>query len=270
MSAVFSRISRYRDLPDVVIPDARGRAAESRSLRLLPETEAALLHTVEEGDRLDHLADRYLGQPRSWWHIADANPEFLSPQALLGRGPEAAVEIPVAWEGWTPPWAGLLRALRDAPGVESAALGTAGMPEPAAEVQVAAEPALELDPALSLELSAGVPMQEVRPAVAEAMRRWGVSLSPDVRLEMPDGATWVLADRGKRRVWAFALFASAGSLRVHEAVPVHLWAVRAGYNRLLASAEGLLARVEARGFRAGPPAEETRVGRGIVIPPRPA
>lgn len=270
MSAVFSRISRYRGLPDVVVPDARGRSVESRSLRLLPDTEGALLHTVEEGDRLDHLADRYFGQSRSWWHIADANPEFLSPQALLGRGPEAVAQIPVEWEGWAAPWSGLLRALREVPGVESAAMGTPALSEPAVELRVAPDPVFELDPALSQELTAGVPLQEVRPALAQALIGWGVALSPEVRLEMPDAVTWTLTDRAERRVWVFGLDADAGVLGVYPAVPAHLWAVRVGFNRLLASAGDLAAVAEELGFRAEQPVDEPRVGRQVVIPTRPA
>lgn len=135
MSPVFSRVSRYRGLPDVVTTDARGRAVRSRGLRLLPAVEGVLAHTVEEGDRLDHLADRYYGQPRSWWRIADANPELLSPDDLLGGGPRSTVVVPLEWKGPAPRWAELLRTLRDTPGVEDAAMGTAAAGEDAVEVE---------------------------------------------------------------------------------------------------------------------------------------
>jgi hypothetical protein len=132
---VFSRVSRYRDLPDVVTTDSRGRAVRSRSLRLLPAVQGVLAHTVEEGDRLDHLADRYYGQPRSWWRIADANPELLSPDDLLGDGPRSTVVVPLEWEDPAAPrWSELLRALRDTPGVEDAAMGTAATGEDTVEV----------------------------------------------------------------------------------------------------------------------------------------
>lgn len=270
MSAVFSRISRYRDLPDVVAPDARGRRVRSRSLRLLPQAGAALLHTVEEGDRLDHLADRYFGQPRSWWHIADANPEFLSPQALLGSEPGTVVEIPVEWEGPTPPWSGLLRTLSGTPGVEAAAMGTLDRPEPELELELAAEPSFALAPALAGELRASVLAQEASPALAAALAARGVALSARVRLEKHDEATWVVTDRGNGRVRVLRLFADAGVLSAYDAVPVHLWGVRVGFNRLLVTAEELRALAGAGGFEPGLPVPEQRVGRQIVIPPRPA
>lgn len=34
-------------------------------------------HTVREGDRLDLMALYYYNDDRSWWIIADANPEFV-------------------------------------------------------------------------------------------------------------------------------------------------------------------------------------------------
>jgi|GEM_PF-418160 len=267
---MFSRISRYRGLPDVVVPDARGRAVESKSLRLLPDADGALLHTVEEGDRLDHLAHRYFGQPRSWWHIVDANPEFLSPPALLGNEPGTAVEIPVEWTGATPPWSGLLRALRGTRGVEAAATGTPDRPEPVLELELAAAPSFSLDPALGAELKASARAQKVSPALAAALEARGTALPADVRLEMPDEFTWVATDREDGRILVFRLFPDAGVLNAYDAEPVHLWGVRVGFNRLLLSADDLRDRVEDEGFRTGLAVEETRVGRQIVIPPRPA
>ncbi len=270
MSAVFSRLSRYRDLPDVVVPDARGRAVESKSLRLLPDAEGALLHTVEEGDRLDHLAHRYFGQPRSWWHIVDANPEFLSPRALLGNEPGTVVEIPVEWKGATSPWSGLLRALLGTLGVETAAMGTPDRPEPVLELELAAAPSFSLDPALGAELKASALAQEASPALAAALAVRGTALPADARLEMPDDFTWVVTDREDGRVLVFRLFPEAGVLNAYEAVPVHLWSVRVGFNRLLLAADELRALAETAGFATGLAVEERRVGRQIVIPPRPA
>lgn len=117
---MFSKISRYRKLPDVVTTDNKGRVSASRDLRLLPEVSGAFLHTVEAVDRLDHLASKYYKQPRKWWRICDANPEFMSPQALLGKEPIVTDRFPLTFEGngTQPPWAGLLRGLSETLGVE--------------------------------------------------------------------------------------------------------------------------------------------------------
>jgi hypothetical protein len=117
---MFSKISRYRKLADVVMTDAKGRKLASKSLRLLPEVSGTFLHTVTEGDRLDHLAYKYYKQPRKWWRICDANPEFMSPQALLGKEPIVTTRFPLIFndDQGQPPWAKLLEKLPKMVGVE--------------------------------------------------------------------------------------------------------------------------------------------------------
>ena len=120
---MFSRASRYRDLPDVVTVDASGRRLSSRELRLPEPVPGRHRHTVTEGDRLDALADRYYRKPANWWRICDANPEILSPQALVGAEPVLTHRIEVTSQGAGPPaWADLLRALNARVGVVRAVL----------------------------------------------------------------------------------------------------------------------------------------------------
>jgi hypothetical protein len=110
---MFSRISRYRKLPDEVTTDAQGRCLQAKILRLLPDVPGDFLHTVEEGDRLDHLAYKYYRQPRKWWRMCDANPAFMSPQALLGQESLVTDRFPLTWDDGAgpPPWAALRGAL---------------------------------------------------------------------------------------------------------------------------------------------------------------
>jgi hypothetical protein len=42
------------------------------------------LHTVIEGDRIDLLAHRYLGDARLWWIICDYNDIFFSLELAPG------------------------------------------------------------------------------------------------------------------------------------------------------------------------------------------
>ena len=86
--------------------------------------EATSEHIVEEIDRLDHLAQKYYQQPRTWWHICDANPALLSPRALLGHEPLVTAQFPLTWEGPDPPWSDLLAVLGQTLGVEAARMGT--------------------------------------------------------------------------------------------------------------------------------------------------
>jgi len=115
---MFSSFSRYRKLPDIVTTDAKGRTFASKTLRLLPSVSGTFQHTVEDGDRLDHIAFQYYRQPTKWWRISDANPEFLSPQELLGKEPVVTDRFPVIFDGPQPPWAALTRSLNEHVGIE--------------------------------------------------------------------------------------------------------------------------------------------------------
>ena len=115
---MFSRISRYRTLPDIVTTDAEGRTLVSKTLRPLPEAPGTFRHTVADADRLDHLAYKYYRQPSRWWRLSDANPEFLSPQALLGKEPIITDRFPLEFDGAQPPWAALVQKLTQHVGVE--------------------------------------------------------------------------------------------------------------------------------------------------------
>jgi hypothetical protein len=115
---MFSRISRYRTLPDIIATDAAGRTLVSKTLRPLPEARGTFRRTVEDADRLDHLAYKYYRQPTKWWRVSDANPEFLSPQALLGKEPIVTDRFPLEFDGAQPPWVDLVRNLTQQVGVE--------------------------------------------------------------------------------------------------------------------------------------------------------
>lgn len=118
MIAVFDRASRYRSVPDVVVPDATGRVLAAKDFRPLPDVTGDFRHTVLAGDRLDRLATTYYGQPLRYWRICDANPGFLSPLAMLDREPVVTTRFPVTPQAGTPQWAALLAALAATVGVE--------------------------------------------------------------------------------------------------------------------------------------------------------
>lgn len=68
--------TRYYGVPlaQITLPD--GRTVRYLRRRLLPEpaTMATVFeYRVAEGDRLDLLANRFLGDPLAAWQIADAN-----------------------------------------------------------------------------------------------------------------------------------------------------------------------------------------------------
>lgn len=111
------RPSRYHEPAVALPPDARGRTPATAPLRVLPAITGSFRHVVAEGERLDHLAYQYYEEPTSWWQFCDANPEFLSPLALLGQESVGTVRIPIRDPGtgtptdWATLWATVKRRL---------------------------------------------------------------------------------------------------------------------------------------------------------------
>jgi phage tail protein X len=87
---MFPITSRYYGVKTATIQLADGRPVRYLLRRFIPSADRfALLqeHTVSEGDRLDNLAAKYLGDPEAFWRIADAN-EAMAPEELtdlIGR-----------------------------------------------------------------------------------------------------------------------------------------------------------------------------------------
>jgi hypothetical protein len=91
---MFQPTSRYHDVETVkmTVRDSRGepRIVSYKRRRFVPSgaTITTLVeHTVAQGDRLDNLAARYVGDPEQFWRICDDNnvvrPEELTEE--IGR-----------------------------------------------------------------------------------------------------------------------------------------------------------------------------------------
>lgn len=68
--------SRYAQTPLATLEDAAGRRITYLRRRIVPQVDrfaAVREHAVEQGDRLDRLAQTYLGQAELYWRICDAN-----------------------------------------------------------------------------------------------------------------------------------------------------------------------------------------------------
>jgi hypothetical protein len=118
MSTVPSARSRYHRVPVVTLADLRRGAVVVTEARPLPATTPALQHTLAAGDRLDRLAWTFYGDPLQLWRICDANPDFLSPLALMGQEASTTVGLPVVTPGDGPPWAPMLATLTATVGVD--------------------------------------------------------------------------------------------------------------------------------------------------------
>jgi hypothetical protein len=84
---LFPPHSRYHGIDIAGLTAADGRPIAYLRRRIVPPPERfALLqeHTVTEGDRLDNLSARYLGDPELFWGICDAN-RALRPEELTER-----------------------------------------------------------------------------------------------------------------------------------------------------------------------------------------
>lgn len=87
---LFPANSRYHSVETVKLTRADGTEVVYLKRRFLPQPERfALLqeHVVVQGDRLDNITARYLGDPEQFWRVCDAN-RALRPDELteeIGR-----------------------------------------------------------------------------------------------------------------------------------------------------------------------------------------
>ncbi len=81
----FAATSRYYGLPTSQYTARDGTLIVYVGRRFLPQPDTfALLQlvTVVEGDRIDNVASKYVGDPEQFWRLADAN-GAMRPAALL-------------------------------------------------------------------------------------------------------------------------------------------------------------------------------------------
>jgi hypothetical protein len=88
---MFDPNSRYLKAATYVVTDARGRAVTVVAPPAPPRQLLLGLHVLRQGERVDHLAAKYLDDPAGYWRIAEQN-DALLPDALAEK-PE--IEIPV-------------------------------------------------------------------------------------------------------------------------------------------------------------------------------
>ena len=84
---MFEQRSRYYALDDVSLTTADGRIIAYKRRRFLPDGEKMPLLvevTVTEGDRLDLITARTLGDPEQFWRICDAN-NAMNPSDLTAE-----------------------------------------------------------------------------------------------------------------------------------------------------------------------------------------
>ena len=93
---VFPPNSRYRGLPTATLTKPDGTVITYVRRRFVPPPErfATLTeHSVVEGDRMDSIAAKYLGDPEQFWRLCDAN-GAMRPAELEVVGGTVRVTLP--------------------------------------------------------------------------------------------------------------------------------------------------------------------------------
>ena len=93
---MFEAGSRYAAIDTATLTNAEGRVIAYKRRRFLPDGDRMPLLTrvtVAQGDRLDLITARTLGDPEQFWRVADAN-NAMNPFDLTAE-PGRTVRVPV-------------------------------------------------------------------------------------------------------------------------------------------------------------------------------
>ena len=80
----FPVTSRYYQIETITLETPAGKPIAYIRRRFVPSSdrfELLLEHTVVEGDRLDNVTAKYLGDPEQFWRVCDAN-NAMEPEEL--------------------------------------------------------------------------------------------------------------------------------------------------------------------------------------------
>ncbi len=91
--AAFAPSSRYYGMETATLESAGGQTILYVRRRFVPSSEQmtpVTEHKVKEGERIDYLANQYLGDPGLFWQICDAN-GVLHPDDLMEHAGERIV-----------------------------------------------------------------------------------------------------------------------------------------------------------------------------------
>jgi hypothetical protein len=97
---MFDPTSRYYGIETarltVTDEDGQSRLIAYKRRRFIPPADGQttlLEHTVSQGERLDQLTARYLGDPTQFWRVCDAN-NVLQPIELEASGRVVKIALP--------------------------------------------------------------------------------------------------------------------------------------------------------------------------------
>ncbi|HYH79028.1 MAG TPA: LysM domain-containing protein [Longimicrobium sp.] len=98
---MFDSASRYAGLEtasmEVPDPDGGTRTVRYVRRRFVPQPggDTTLVeHTVEQGDRLDRVTARYLGDPTQFWRVCDSNGALRPDELVEEPGRRIRIALP--------------------------------------------------------------------------------------------------------------------------------------------------------------------------------
>jgi hypothetical protein len=95
---VFEPTSRYFNVETVNHTQPDGRVVAYKRRRFLPRGEGLLTLaelSVAQGERLDVLTARALGDPQQFWRVCDANNAMYPPDLVAEPGQRLRVPLPL-------------------------------------------------------------------------------------------------------------------------------------------------------------------------------
>lgn len=95
---MFPRTSRYFSIEIAKYTTADQRELAYLRRRFLPSPDGAVIfaeHKVEEGDRLDNVTAKYLGDPEQFWRVCDVNVAMRPDELTEGIGRWLKMPMPM-------------------------------------------------------------------------------------------------------------------------------------------------------------------------------
>src|SRR5207247_4317442 len=99
---IFQATSRYFGIETAKRTMADGREVVYLRRRFLPPAAVCTIvamHSVTEGDRLDNVTARYLGDPEQFWRVCDANGAMRPDELTEEIGRRLRITLPEGIRG---------------------------------------------------------------------------------------------------------------------------------------------------------------------------
>ena len=96
-AAAFPPNSRYQGIGTSKLTTADGRTIVFLKRRFVPAPEEFALiqeHSVVQGDRLDNITAKYLGDPEQFWRLCDANGAIRPDELTETIGNQVRITLP--------------------------------------------------------------------------------------------------------------------------------------------------------------------------------